>query len=141
MQQSHLDLRVEGNLLGIVLLVLIWVHAQVVERKLLLYALLERLSLLQRKRVALRNDWHDINELTQLLEHHNIDRLERMAARLDEEQTAVDSGVLEISLTLGSELLAQVSRVLVLDVLDDGVPAALIVDQVTVAWSVDNVEP
>jgi len=52
----------------------------------------------------------------------------------------VDARVLEVSLTLGSELLTQVSAVLVLDVLHDGVPATLIVDQVTVARGVDDIE-
>lgn len=47
----------------------------------------------------------------------------RMAGRLDEEQTAVDTGILNVTLTLRGEFLAEVCRVLVLDVLDDGVPA------------------
>jgi len=64
-----------------------------------------------------------------------------MATWLNEEQAAVDSGVLQIPLTLSGELLAQIRRVLVLDVLDNRVPAALVVDQIAVAWGVDNVEP
>ena len=63
-----------------------------------------------------------------------------MARGLDEEQTAVDAGILEVALALGSELFPEVCAVLVLDVLNNGIPAALVVDQVTVAWSVDNVE-
>ena len=47
----------------------------------------------------------------------------RMSRWLDEEETAVDSGVLNISFTLSSKLLAQVGGVLVFDVLDDRVPA------------------
>jgi len=46
-----------------------------------------------------------------------------MARRLDEEQAAMDTGILDITLTLSSEFLAEVCRVLILDVLDDGVPA------------------
>lgn len=46
-----------------------------------------------------------------------------MAGGLDEEQAAVDAGVLDVTLALGGELLAQVGRVLVLNVLHDGVPA------------------
>ncbi|MDA4132867.1 MAG: hypothetical protein OK454_07060, partial [Thaumarchaeota archaeon] len=53
----------------------------------------------------------------------------------------MDAGVLDVALALGGELLAQVGRVLVLDVLDDGVPAAVVVDQVTVAGGVDDVKP
>lgn len=49
-----------------------------------------------------------------------------MAGGLDEEQAAVDTGILDITLTLRGELLAEVCRVLVLDVLDDGVPASVV---------------
>jgi len=47
-----------------------------------------------------------------------------MAGRLNEEQAAVDSGVLDVALSLSGELLSEVGRVLVLDILDDGVPTA-----------------
>lgn len=46
-----------------------------------------------------------------------------MARRLDEEQAAVNTGILDVTLTLSSEFLTEVCRVLVLDVLDDRVPA------------------
>lgn len=46
-----------------------------------------------------------------------------MARGLDEEQAAVDTGILDVTLTLSSEFLAEVCRVLILDVLDNGVPA------------------
>jgi len=61
--------------------------------------------------------------------------------RLDEEQAAVDPGVLDIAFSLGREFLPQVGRVLVLDVLDNWVPAAVIVDKVAVSGRVHNVEP
>lgn len=138
---THLDLCIESYLLWIVLLVLIWIHAQVVECKLLLDALLECLTLLERERIALCNDGNHVDKLAELLEHHNVDWLQCMATWLNEEQAAVDSGVLQIPLTLSGELLAQIRRVLVLDVLDNRVPAALVVDQIAVAWGVDNVEP
>lgn len=48
-----------------------------------------------------------------------------MAGGLDEEQAAVDTGILDVALTLSSEFLAEVGRVLILDVLDNGVPAGL----------------
>lgn len=48
-----------------------------------------------------------------------------MAGGLDEEQAAVDTGVLDVALTLRSELLAEVCGVLIFDVLDNGVPAGL----------------
>ena len=46
----------------------------------------------------------------------------RMARGLDEEQAAVDTGILDITVTLGRKFLPEVCRVLVLDVLHDGVP-------------------
>jgi hypothetical protein len=64
-----------------------------------------------------------------------------VARGLDEEEAAVDAGILDVALALGRELLAQVGGVLILDVLDDGVPAAVVVDEVTVAGGVDDVEP
>ena len=47
----------------------------------------------------------------------------RMAGRLDEEQATVDAGVLNVALTLRSELLAKVGGMLVFDVLHNGIPA------------------
>lgn len=52
----------------------------------------------------------------------------------------MDARVLEVALALGGQLLAEVGAVLVLDVLDNGVPAALVVDEVAVAGGVNNVE-
>lgn len=37
------------------------------------YSLLEQLPLLQRERVGFGNDWHDIDDLGQLLEHDDVD--------------------------------------------------------------------
>ena len=49
-----------------------------------------------------------------------------MAGRVDEEEAAVDTSVLDVAVAHGSEFLAEVRAVLVLDVLDDRVPAAVI---------------
>lgn len=139
-RSAYLDGSVESNFLLVVLLIVVRVHAQVVEGELLLYPLLEGCTLLESQAVALGNDWHNVDEFAQFLQHNNVDGLKAVAGRIDEEQAAVDARVLEVALTLGSELLAQIGAVLVLDVLDNGVPAALVVDQVTVAGRVDNVE-
>ena len=93
------------------------------ESKLLLDALLESLSLLEGQGVGLGNDGDDVDDIGELLQDDNIDGLERVSRGLDKEQAAVNAGVLNVSLSLGGKLLAQVCRVLVLDVLDDGVPA------------------
>ena len=46
-----------------------------------------------------------------------------MASGVDEVQAAVNAGILNIPFTLSSQLLAQISRVLILDVFDDRIPA------------------
>lgn len=46
-----------------------------------------------------------------------------MTGGLDEEQAAVDTGILDVALTLSSKLLAKVCGVLILDILDNRVPA------------------
>lgn len=45
-----------------------------------------------------------------------------MTGRLDEEKAAMDTCVLDVTLSLGSELLTKVGRMLVLDVLNNRVP-------------------
>ena len=50
----------------------------------------------------------------------------RMTGRLDEEQAAVYTGILDISFAIGCKLLSKVCRMLVFDVFDDGIPAAAI---------------
>lgn len=64
-----------------------------------------------------------------------------MTGGLDEEQTAVDTGILDISLTLSCELLSEVCGVLVLDILDDWIPAPVVVDLIAITWGIDNVQP
>ena len=52
----------------------------------------------------------------------------------------MDTSILDVALSLCSELLAQVRGVLILDILDDGIPAAVVVDQVAIARGIDDVE-
>lgn len=139
-QLAHLDLLVERALLLIKLVVVVGVHLEVVEGKLLLDALLEGLAFFQRKGVRLGDHGHHVDDVGQLLEDDNVDGLEGVAGGLDEEEAAVDAGILDVALTLGSEFLAEVGGVLVFDVLDDGVPAAVVVDHVAVSGGIDNVE-
>ena len=56
-------------------------------------------------------------------EVENTDDEEVEDARVDEEEGAVNARVLDVTVALRSELLAQVRAVLVLDVLDNRVPA------------------
>jgi len=49
-----------------------------------------------------------------------------MARGLDEEETAVDTCVLDVSVTLSSEFFPEICRVLILDVLDNRIPAIIV---------------
>lgn len=137
---TYLDLGIHGHLFRIILLVVVWVHANVVECKLFLDAILEDLPLLQGQTIGLGDDRNHVDRLAQLLEHDDIDWLEGVTGGRDEVQAAVDAGVLDVALALCGELLSEVGAVLVLDVLDDWVPAAVVVDEVAISRSVDDVQ-
>ena len=64
----------------------------------------------------------------------------RVTRGLDEEQATVDTGVLDVALTLGRKLLSEVGRMLVFDVLDDGIPAPVVVNLISVSWGVNDVK-
>lgn len=85
---------------------------------------LETLPLLQRQAVALRNHRNNVNHLAQLLHDNDVDRSQSMASWVDEVQATVNAGILDVSFAHGSQLLAKVCTMLVLDVLDDRIPAA-----------------
>jgi hypothetical protein len=85
-------------------------------------------------------------------------RLQGVTSRVDKEQTAVNTGVGDMSVSKSSKLLSKVGRVLILDlvisasrsiselhscthVFHDRIPAVLIVDHVSVARSINNVQP
>ena len=87
------------------------------------HLLLEELPLLERQTIRLGNNGHNVNNLAELLHDYDVNRAQRVAAGVDEVQSAVNTRVLDVSVAHSSELLAQVGTVLVLDVLDDGVPA------------------
>ena len=129
--------------------------------------MLERVTLLKRQAVRLGDDRDNIDDLAELLHHDDVDGPEGVASRVDEEQAAVDTCVLDMTVTLRGELLAEVRAVLVLNVFDNRVPAeqhqkdalewkrrvgyreeagtgddipVFVVDLVTVARRVDDVE-
>ena len=98
------------------------------------HLLLERLALLESERVRLGNDGDNVHHLGELLHDDDINRAERVARRVDEEQAAVDARVLDVTVALRSELLAEVRAVLVLDVLHDRVPARAMRQRDARAW-------
>ena len=88
-----------------------------------IHLLLERLPLLKREAVRLGDHGHDVDHLAELLHDNDVDRSKGVSGRVDEKQATVNSCVLDVAVTNGSELLAEVCAVLVLDVLDDRIPA------------------
>lgn len=137
---TNLDLTVQRTLLVIELLVVVREHLEVVERELLLDTLLERLALLDGQSIGLGNYRHNIDHVGQLLQNNDINGLQRVAGRLDEKKAAVNASVRNITLSLGCEFLSQVCGMLILDILDDGIPAPVVVYEVTVSGRVDNVQ-
>ena len=63
-----------------------------------------------------------------------------MARRIDEEKHHMDASVGNVALAHSGELFAQVNTVLILDVLDNRFPTVLVVDQIAVAGSVNQVK-
>ena len=79
-----------------------------------------------------------------------------MTRRLDEEKTAMDASILDVSLSLSSKFFPQISRMLVFDILDDWIPATIcqstaqtlrrelvpsvIVDLISIARGINNIE-
>lgn len=110
------------------------------EGKLLPYPLLESLTFFDGQAVALGNHGNHIDNIAKLLQDDNVNRLERMTRWLNEEQAAMNAGVLNVTLALCSKLLVEIGTILVLDVFDDGIPAAIVVYEVAVPRGVDDVE-
>jgi len=84
---------------------------------------LESLPLLGGQTISLGNDRNDIDDFAEFLHHNNINGSKRVTSGVDKVQAAVDTGVLDVSVTHGGQLFAQVGAVLVLDVFNDRVPA------------------
>ncbi len=100
------DLSVDGALFVIKFIIVVRIHLQVVEGELLLYPLLESTSFLECQRIRLGDDWNDVDDIGELLQNDNVNRLQSMPRRLNEEETAMDASILDVSFTLGGELLS-----------------------------------
>jgi hypothetical protein len=139
-KNTYLNFAIQCALLVVKLLVVVGEHLEVVESEFLLDALLESLTLLNSEGVGLGDDGNNIDDIWQLLQHHDVNGLQGVAGGLNKEQAGVDAGVLDVTLTLGCELLSQVRGVLILDILDDRIPAAIVVHEIAVARGIDNVQ-
>lgn len=88
------------------------------------HLIFEAVALLQGQAVCLGDNRDNIDDIAQLLHHNNINGTKAVTSRVDKVQAAVNASILDVTFTLSSQLLAQVRRVLVLDIFDDGVPAS-----------------
>ncbi|KAI3475819.1 hypothetical protein L1887_62719 [Cichorium endivia] len=131
---------VEFLFLHLVLFVVKGIDADFVVLHLGADPLLEQIALVHGERVGLCNDGDNVDDIAELLHHRHVDGTQSMTRGVDEEEAAVDAGIDNVSIAHRGEFLSQVGRVLVLDVLDDGVPAVLVVHLVAVTGSVDNVQ-
>ena len=137
---AYLDLRVHRGLLTVVFIIIVRVHADVVEGKFLLDAILECLALFQCERICLGDDRNHVDRLTELLQYHDVNGFERMSGGCDEVKAAVDTSILNVAFALSSQLLAQVCAMLILDVLDNRIPAAIVVNEISITGCVNDVE-
>lgn len=83
----------------------------------------KRVPFLRSQTIRLGDNRNDIDDFVQFLHDYNVNRSKGMTSWVDEVQAAMNTCVLDISVTHGGELLAQVGRVLVFDIFHDGVPA------------------
>ena len=99
------------------------------ECEFLLDALLEGATLFKCERVRLGNDWHNVDNVRELLKDDDIDGLESMARRLNEEEAAVNAAILNVALSLGGQFLSKIRGVLIFDVFDDWIPASILLSK------------
>lgn len=102
--------------------------------------LLEAVTFFEGQTVCFGNDGYDIDYVCQLLHDNHVDGLETVTGWADKVEAAVDARVFNVTIAHCSQLFAQVLRVLVLDVLDNGIPFPFIVNLVAVAWRVDDAQ-
>ena len=122
-RSKFLDGGIGGSFLIIQVLIVVRVHSEVVELELLPNSLLESSALLGRQGIGLCDDWHNVHNIGELLQDHNVNRFEAVTRWLNEEQAAMDAGILNVTLSLCGKLFAEVGGVLIFDVLDHRIPA------------------
>lgn len=126
--------------LFLVVFVIERVDADVVVLHLGTDSFLEQIAFVHSERVRLGDHRNHVDHIAQLLHHRDVDRAQSMTRRVDEEETAVNARIDNVPIAHRGELLSEVSRMLILDVLDDRVPAIVVVHLVAVARGVDDVQ-
>lgn len=90
-----------------------------------------------RKSIGLGNNWDQVDTRAQALHNLNVQRLESMAGRTNEVQASVDSQI-NLLRTLWLLLLEHVTLVLIIEELNNWLPAVTVVDVVSKTRRVDN---
>ncbi|KAH9822081.1 hypothetical protein Tdes44962_MAKER04756 [Teratosphaeria destructans] len=101
------------------------------------YAMLEFGKVRRRQRVSLGDDRDQIDTGAQPFHHFNVQRLQSVTGRADEVQAGVHTEV-DLLGTAWLLLLKHVALVLVVQKLDDWLPAVAVVHVVSEAWGVDD---
>lgn len=101
------------------------------------YSGLESSDLLVCQSIGLGNDGNQVDLGVETLHDLNVERLQRVASGLDEEDTCVDTVVHDVH-PVDLVLSIQVSIEALLDVIRDWPPGLVVVDEVTEARGINN---
>ena len=95
------------------------------------------LQLFLGQRIRFGDDGHDVDFVMQRLHEGHVQRLESVARGRDEVEAAMHAVVADVA-AVETRLVLQVLLKLLVDVSDDGLEAAVVVDGIPVARSVDD---
>lgn len=108
------DALVQLCLLFVILIGIERVQTNVMIQQLSTNTVLEVQSLVEGEWVSLGDDGNDVDNFGKALHHDDVDRAKRVTGRVDEEQAAMNTRVLDVSVTLSGQLFSEVRWVLVL---------------------------
>lgn len=97
-------------------------------------------SLVQGERIGFCNDRDDVDDVCKFTKDGEVERTKAMAGRVEEVQGGVDAGIDDVAVAQGSQLFTEIRRMLVLDILDDRVCTAIVVDQVSEPRGIDDIQ-
>lgn len=97
------NVRIQGAFFVVLLFVVVRVHAQVVEGEFFLYALFEGKAFFEGEGVGFGDHGDDVDDVREFFQDDDVNGFEGVTGWLDEEETAVYSCVLNVSLALGGK--------------------------------------
>ena len=101
-----LDLGVDSSFFVIKFIIVVGVHLEVVESEFLLDALLESTAFLKCQTVCFGNHWNHVDNIGELLQNDDIDRLQCVTRWLNKEEAAMNSRILDVAFTLSGKLFS-----------------------------------